>query len=76
MNKWFKSRLVSTRFFSFKPQLPRGEPLPQTVANLQQIMASDHVMIMQMKAEISRLKNQNQRLKDRLMRFKRKNNDE
>jgi hypothetical protein len=65
--KWFRSRLISTRSFSFSPQIYGKDPLPQTVGNLQKIMASDHIMILDMKKEISRLKDQNQRLRDRLV---------
>lgn len=65
--KWFKPRLISTRSFSFSPQIHGKDPLPQTVGNLQKIMASDHIMILDMKKEISRLKDQNQRLRDRLV---------
>lgn len=50
---------------------PKGETIPQTVENLQYIMAEDAKIMLAMKAEISRLKEQNQRLKDRLMQCRR-----
>ena len=70
MAKWFRPRKVIRNVFTFrKPvgtDLKRGEKLPQTVENLQRVMEADGILMQLMDAEIKHLKNQNQRLSDRL----------
>lgn len=45
---------------------PKGNTVPQTLENLQQIMARDAVLMHEMSKVITQLRHQNQRLKDRL----------
>jgi len=47
---------------------PKGETIPQTVENLQHIMALDAERMLDMSNELAKLRHQNQRLKDRLTR--------
>ena len=48
----------------------KGETIPQTVENLQTIMAADAIRMENMSKEITKLIHQNQRLKNRLMKRK------
>ena len=46
---------------------PKGERIPQTVENLQKIMAEDAALMLEMSKTIKKLQHQNQRLKDRII---------
>ena len=45
----------------------RGEPIPQTVEELQRIMARDAELLLEADREITRLKVDNERLRQKLM---------